>query len=109
MSIFKIFGQGKKDDSNFKFSDPKDKSVITCNHVFDQTNPILYVTHDHDGDWQFLCGRDDHKEENGKIISLKNAVDLDNTLNDLYEMPLGFGAQRTAIGKKWNPFRIKTE
>lgn len=108
MSIFNLFGQGKKDKNKteFKFSDAEDKAVFTCNHVTDEKSPILYATHDNDGDWQFLCGQNDHAEENAKIISLKNAVELDNTLNELFEMPIGVGAERDGIGKKWNPFRI---
>ncbi|WP_282124785.1 hypothetical protein [Algibacter mikhailovii] len=106
MSIFKLFGQGKKDKTEFKFSDAEDKAVFTCNHVTDEKSPILYATHDIDGDWQFLCGQNNHAEEKAKIISLKNAVELDNTLNELFEMPIGVGAERNGIGEKWNPFRI---
>ncbi|WP_244847070.1 DUF2185 domain-containing protein [Cellulophaga lytica] len=108
MSIFNVFGQGKNDKNKteFKFSDPENKAVFTCNHVTDEKSPILYATHDSDGDWQFLCGQNDHAEENAKIISLKNAVELDNTLNELFEMPIGVGAERNGIGQKWNPFRL---
>ncbi|TVZ08642.1 hypothetical protein JM80_1141 [Cellulophaga sp. RHA_52] len=108
MSIFNVFGQGKNDKNKteFKFSDPENKAVFTCNHVTDEKSPILYATHDSDGDWQFLCGQNDHAEENAKIISLKNAVELDNTLNELFEMPIGVGAERNGIGEKWNPFRL---
>ncbi|WKB82441.1 hypothetical protein [Cellulophaga omnivescoria] len=108
MSIFNVFGQGKSDKNKteFKFSDAENKAVFTCNHVTDEKSPILYATHDSDGDWQFLCGQNDHTEENTKIISLKNAVELDNTLNELFEMPNGVGAERYEIGKKWYPFKL---
>lgn len=108
MSIFNLFGQGKKDENKteFKFSDAENKAVFTCNHVTDDKSPILYVEHDSEGDWQFLCGQNDHTEENAKIISLKQAVELDKSLNDLYKMPIGVGAERQEIGGKWNPFKI---
>ena len=106
MSIFNRFGKNKP---GFKFSDSADKAIFTCNHVIDEKCPILYATHDNDGDWQFLCGQNDHAEENAKIISLKNAVELDKTLNDLYEMPNGIGAERVGIGEKWKLFKISTE
>lgn len=107
MSIFNLFGQGKKDkdQTEFKFSDSEGKAVFTCNHVTNKKSEILYVTHDSEGDWQFLCGKNDHNEENGKIISLKQAVNIDNTLNELFEMPLGVGAERNKIGEKWHPFK----
>lgn len=108
MGILKLFGQGKKDQNKkeFKFNDSRDKAVFTCNHILDENSPVLYVTHDNDGDWQFLCGKNGHTEANAKVISLKNAVELDNTLNELYEMPIGFGAERKEIGEKWNPFKL---
>lgn len=108
MSKFNLFGQWKKEnnETEFKFSDAKNKAVFTCNHVTDEKSPILYVSHDSNGDWQFLCGKDEHTEENAKIISLKNAIELDSTLNDLFEMPIGVGAERKGIGEKWNPFKL---
>jgi len=111
MSIFNLFGQGKKgkNETVFNFSDAKDKAVFTCNHVTDDKSPILYVEHDSEGDWQFLCGQNEHTEENAKVISLKQAVDFDNSLNDLYEMPVGIGAERKKDGEKWHPFKISTE
>ncbi len=109
MSIFNLFGQGDKNKTEFKFSDTENKAVFTCNHVTDKKSPILYVEHDSEGDWQFLCGKNDHTEKNAKVISLKQVVELDNTLNDLYEMPIGIGAERINIGEKWNPFKISTE
>lgn len=108
MGIFNLFRKEKsdKDKTEFKFSDAENKAIFTCNHVTDLKSPILYASHDNDGDWQFLCGQDDHTEKNAKIISLKNAVELDTTLNQLFEMPIGVGAERNAVGEKWNPFRL---
>ncbi|WP_234369066.1 hypothetical protein [Brumimicrobium mesophilum] len=106
MSMLNLFGQGKKGKPEFKFSDAENKAVFTCNHVLDEKNPILYAIHDSDGDWQFLCGLNEHTEGNAKIISLKNAVELDNSLNDLFEMPLGVGAVRNRVGEKWKPFKL---
>lgn len=106
--MLNLFGQGKKGENKieFKFRDAENKAVFTCNHIVDDKSPILYVEHDSEGDWQFLCGQNDHTDENAKIISLKQAVELDNTLNDLYEMPIGVGAERKRVGAKWNPFKI---
>jgi len=106
MGIFSLFGQGTKDESKFKFSEPENTAVFTCDHVLDKERPVLFASHDNDGDWQFMCGHDDHTEGNAKLISLKQAVDLDNSINDLYEMPLGYGAQRKSVGAKWVPFKF---
>ena len=70
--------------------------------------PILYVTHEaDDGAWQFLCGFKDHTNSNIKIISLKQATEIDPSINDLYDMPLGVGAERKSKQSKWMPFKIK--
>ncbi len=103
MNILKLFGNKK---NAFKFKENGDTAVLTCTHVIEENKSVLYVSHDNDGDWQFLCGQDNHSEENAKVISLKNVVELDSTLNELFEMPLGVGAARTAIGEQWKPFKI---
>ncbi len=95
-----------KETTDFAFKEAPNTAVLTCTHVIDENKPILYVLHDSDGDWQFLCGQDNHSEKNAKIISLKNAVELDNTINDLFEMPAGIGVVRNAVGEKWIPFKI---
>jgi hypothetical protein len=107
MGIFNIFGQNKK--SEFKFTDPEDKAVFTCEHVLNCERPILFVSHDEEGDWQFLCGHNDHTDSSVKIISLKQATELDTTVNELFEMPLSVGAERKSVKDKWQPFRISAE
>jgi hypothetical protein len=67
------------------------------------------VTHEQDGYWQFMCGQNDHDEANGKIISILQATEIDNSLNDLYEMPMGVGADRNSIADKWEPFKLPDE
>lgn len=92
-----------------KFDDPEDKAVFTCSHVLIDKIPILYVYHDKEGDWQFLCGRNNHIDAKAKIITLKEATEIDTTLNDLYEMPKGIGVERRAVGEKWIPFKLPAE
>lgn len=109
MSILNLFGKREKDKNEFKFTESENKAVFTCSHVLMDKSPILYVIHDNDGDWQFLCGKNNHTEEDAKVISLKQVTELDISLNDLYEMPMGVGAERTAIGDKWTSFKIPTD
>lgn len=97
----------KKDSPNFKLTDGENYAYIICDHVANKERPIPYACHDgDDGSWQFLCGQDDHNESNAKVISLKNVTEIDETINDLYEMPLGVGAEREKPGAKWIPFKI---
>ena len=107
--MFNLFGQNKNEPKTtlYKFKEPENTACIVCNHVLSKERTILYVSHDIDGDWQFLCGQDDHTEENAKIVSLKQLTELDQSINDLYEMPVNVGAERKNIKDKWIPFRLE--
>lgn len=105
-----VFGQQKSDTNKteYKFREAENTACIVCDHVLSKQRPILFVSHDReDGSWQFLCGQDDHTEANAKIISLKGATEIDSTINDLYEMPLGVGAERKSIQDPWIPFKLE--
>lgn len=93
----------------YKFLDPADTACFVCDHVLSRQRPILHVTHDHDGYWQFICGQNDHDESNAKIISIGQATEIDSTINDLFEMPMGIGANRKSIGDKWIPYKLSDE
>jgi hypothetical protein len=104
--MFNLFK--KKQTTTFKFTESENTACFTCDHILSRERPILYASHDaEDGTWQFMCGQEDHTETNAKIISLKQAVEIDETINDLYEMPLGVGAERETKTSKWIPFRQK--
>lgn len=92
----------KKNESDiYKFSLPKNTICFTCEHVFEEGKDILYVSHDVDGDWQFMCGEINHEPENGKLICLEHAIKLDSTLNEIAEIPKGYIAERKNHGEKW--------
>jgi hypothetical protein len=107
--MFNLFGQNKNEPKKtpYKFKEPENTACFVCDHVLSKERPILYASHDSEGDWQFLCGQDDHTEENAKIISLKQVTELDQTVNDLYEMPVNVGAERKNVKDKWTPFRLQ--
>lgn len=45
-----------RQEAEFPFADAPNTAVFTFCHVLEGKKPILYVAHDRDGDWQFLCG-----------------------------------------------------
>ena len=97
----------KKEKSDFKFNESENTACFVCDHVLKRERPILYASHEkEDGAWQFLCGQNDHDVANAKIISLKQATEIDPTINDLHEMPLGVGAERQTVESSWKPFKI---
>ena len=108
--MFNLFKKKNIQNSVYKFQDAENTVCFVCDHVLNKERPILNVTHDiEDGIWQFMCGQHDHDESNAKIISLKQATEIDNTINDLYEMPLGVGAERESISDKWKPYKLANE
>ena len=54
-------------NKKFPFSDAPNTACFTCCHVLEENKPILYVSHDEDGYWQFLCGGN-HKEDRKSVV-----------------------------------------
>ena len=102
--MFNLFGRKK----SYRFKEAESTACFVCSHVLSKQSPILYASHDPEGDWQFLCGADDHASGDANLISLGQAAALDPTLNDLYEMPHGVGAQRSTVTGSWSPFRLQS-
>lgn len=80
-----------------------DTAVFTTKFVIEDKRTITYVTHDfEDGTWQFFSNDPfDNFEEVAKIAGLKEIFDLDKTLLEIAELPLGFYATRKDKNDKW--------
>lgn len=44
------------DESNWPFEEPINHVAFTTKKVAHEGYPILLITHDEDGNWQFVCG-----------------------------------------------------
>lgn len=106
--MFGLFKKNKDVSLSFKFTDPPNTACFTCRHVIQDGMPILSVTHDHDGTWQFLCGQP-HTGADANIISLKQATEIDPSVNELYELPIGVGADRAAKDAEWILYKLTFE
>ena len=102
--MFNLFKKNKKKE--YKFNEPENTACFTCEHIFNGERNILFVTHEVEGDWQFLCGQEDHTSKDIKIISLKQVTEIDESVNYLYEMPLGIGSERKNIECEWEHFKL---
>ena len=92
--------------SEYKFKEAKNTACISCKHIVDDNDPILYVSHDaDDGGWQFLCGRDSHLEEDAKVIGLEEITVIDPQINYIADMPLGVLGERENPKEKWVFYR----
>ena len=65
--------------------------------------PVLRVSHDGDGDWQFLCGglHPDGGDDRGGLVCLAEIVERDESLNELAELRPSGAATRAAVGADW--------
>jgi len=74
---------------------------IQTTEVFERREPILLVSHDAgDGVWQ-LIGTTPGTSSNGRIGHLHHAIDEDQTLTDVLDLPPGHRATRTRVGEPW--------
>lgn len=86
----------------FPFYDEPNTAVITCCHVIENGEPILYAVHDEDdGMWQFLCGKT-HETNEAKLVSLKLVFDFDPSIGILKDMPCGYHAERKTQTDEWS-------
>lgn len=85
---------------DFPFSDTPDTACFTCCHVLNGNKPILYVSHDEDGYWQFLCGGR-HTQADAKIVSLAEILKIDSSMAALAELNYGEFAEAADAESDW--------
>lgn len=95
-----IYVDKQNNNSEFPFNDQPNTAVFTCIHILNKEKSILYVVHDEDGSWQFLCG-DNHTEKDAKIVSLQEIYKLDNTIRNLSGLECGQSAVRNDQSGQW--------
>jgi hypothetical protein len=86
----------------FDFHEERHTGVFVCERV-GQGEPILFVAHDGDGDWQFLCGgqHSDPAVDPAVLACLECTVAADPTLNELAELQRNASASRERAGAAW--------
>lgn len=87
---------------NWLFKEQPNVAVITTKSILNKSSDILQVWHDEDdGVWQFLDGSD-VDEGDTLIISLKEIVELDDSISQLLSsLPLGWVAFRNNKNSEW--------
>ena len=94
--------------SNWLFADPPNVAAITTREVLSGTERICYVTHDSDdGAWQFHGDNTSTSEDDAAVVALRTIVDLDPSIAELADLPLGWCARRVANGSAWERMPIE--
>ncbi len=83
------------------FDDAENVATMTVRQIMDGRQPILVVTHDaDDGMWQFLPG-DPVEMSDAILVSLREVYDIDPSVAELADLPLGWTAQRSTPKQPW--------
>lgn len=88
-------------EPEWPFSDPVNTAAFTTTRVLREGLPVLLVTHDEDGDWQFMCTTTNSPED-GLIICLGCAYERDKTIGEVADLPVGWQAWREYVGGPWD-------
>jgi hypothetical protein len=91
------------------FGDPPNVAVIVTKSVVYEQDWIAFVSHDYeDGAWQFHGSQSNPMQENDALVaSLQSIVQLDDSVRNLSDLPVGWHAWRTAREMPW--LRAETE
>ena len=77
------------------------QAVFTTKNVMNNKMPIVRVTHDHDGSWQFFDAVSTNSFENAMLVSLKNIIDTDSSIIEVINIGEGHRAEREEKNKPW--------
>jgi hypothetical protein len=83
------------------FADPENLAVFTLKRVIRGEAPVLFVSHDEDdGGWQFLDGAEAAVED-AALVGLREMTEIDPTLIELADLPIGWSARRSGPDEPW--------
>lgn len=83
------------------FKESLDTAVFTTRFVLERQSPILIAYHYDDGSWQFSGKGNNLSDEDYKVVSLGEIIELDKSLLDLCDMPINSEATRLSITSPW--------
>lgn len=90
-----------KKNEKWPFEDPPNFIVLTTADVAFEGSDILYVYHNSDdGIWQFHSHLNPSANE-AVVAGLKEIYDIDNSISELANLPLGYFAYRQSKEENW--------
>lgn len=90
------------------FDQSPNTAALTTRQVIDEKKTICVVVHyTDDHSWGFLCGTTDD-EKDGRIITMREAVALDESLLTIADLPPGWKARRPGRGEPWKKTKEET-
>jgi len=87
--------------NDWPFDQAENVAAITTRQVIEDGLPILSVVHyANDHSWAFVCGTSAATED-GRVIGMGTALEIDPTLATIADLPPGYWARRQAVGEPW--------
>lgn len=86
--------------TDWPFPAPINALAISTTRVLSEGYPVLRVSHDSDGIWQVLCDTTTAAED-CKVVCLGCCFQLDPSLGQLADLPLGWEAWRSSASCPW--------
>lgn len=95
---------------NKVFPDSLNTAVFTTKFVVHDRKEITYISHDfEDGAWEFYSDDNfDNYEDIVLILSLDEIIQLDISLLEVADLPLGFVATRKSKADDWTIIKNET-
>ena len=88
-------------DMNKKFAESLNTAVFTTRYILEEISPILYVYHhEDDGAWQF-SSIEECSDSDIRLLSLDEIINIDSSVLELAELPLGGYAYRENKDSGW--------
>jgi hypothetical protein len=84
-----------------QFKEGLNTAVFTTRFVIDDNTLITNIFHYEDGSWQFNGDQDQLTDSDYKIISLGEAIMIDDTITEVSDMPTGYHAFRNSKSLNW--------
>jgi hypothetical protein len=97
----RVLGTTERWPHGWPFPDVPNVATFTSTQVCRERKPILLVTHDNDGAWQFHTGEPANVAD-AMVVALEQMLLMDPTLADLGNLLCGRRATRSASGAAWN-------
>ena len=82
------------------FCESKSLGVYATKYVVEDGHEVLRVSHDVDGDWQFLCGKTTDSAD-ARLVCLEEIVERHPSVLPLADLPIGWHAEREAADQPW--------
>ena len=89
--------------TSWPFADAPNVAVFTSKKILTGDDWIYYVSHDEDdGAWQFHPKSGPAAESDASVAGLKTILDLDPTVAEVADLPLGWCAWRERQESPWH-------